>query len=730
MKAACLKGCWHGTKQLTTLFFVVVMIVGLLTLLMPFANEYRDSIAAKISQVLQHPVSIGYLEVEWADYKLKPEIIAKNVRIDHPSTHDGWLTFDQIAVKINPWKSLLYSKLAIDNVAVSGSHLRVVRGVDRKIRFAGLPTQTNTQTQEKSFDTLLQPLAGMSFQLNKIKLDWVDELIKENYRLNVGNVNLYIGQQELALQAEINPPRSVGDTVILKMVAQGPANAPLQWNSRYYLKGQQINLAALPYLRDGALSQADSGLLDFEVWGNNHPQLGFEVEAKIDLKNAKILAPTTLMAAQRIGRIKRLNTNLRFSGTDSNWELVLAPLLFETPEKRWPDSQLQINYHGDDERYSGRVEYVDLQTLATLMSVMPGMSDAQLKQLVSFKPVGELKTLDFTFPRKKPTLENVQATAKFRQLGWSAHTGVPGVQGLEGTFQLQAAVGRVQLASNAVVVDAPALFDAALPETTLQAEMAWQLADSRWELLLDNLSLANADFIIQGAAKLNSTQGNKWPDVTAEFITPGVALRRVPQYVPFSILPQSTAQWLRQAFTYGRAENIRFTYAGPLTQQAFKKGTATMLVEADIAEASLKYGGNKWPEVFDVMGNLRFDNAALSVHADSAQLLGAKVTTAQLRIPDLFRAQVELNGRLEGQLPQLLSFVEKSPVGHGIREFLAGVDSAGETAFDLDLILPLTPRIKAQPKLLGKVTCNHCKFALPAQDVFITKLSGELEIEE
>ncbi|HFD88077.1 MAG TPA: hypothetical protein ENJ35_10440, partial [Gammaproteobacteria bacterium] len=137
MKVILKGGCWHGLKQLLSLFALFGLLVLALTLLMPLANEYRGPIAEQISRVIHHPLKIGYIDIRWESFKLKPLIKFRDVEIMDPVTNNPILHFAGMEIKINPWKSLLRRTLVPDVISFSGSRLEIIRSPDSQYHVYG-----------------------------------------------------------------------------------------------------------------------------------------------------------------------------------------------------------------------------------------------------------------------------------------------------------------------------------------------------------------------------------------------------------------------------------------------------------------------------------------------------------------------------------------------------------------------------------------------------------------
>ncbi len=726
MRVAVKGGVWHGLKQLISLLILLALLVVLATLLMPLANDYRDVIADKIATVIRHPLKIGYIDARWEGFKLKPLVTFRDVDISDPETGQPILHFARMGIRVNPWKSLLHRRLEADVIELSGSHFKVVRGLDHKISVQGF--SGGGATKRPSLEKILDRVSGMTLKLSDILIEWDDRIADRRYRFSAADLDLYVGHDALALKAQIVPPRSLGDRIEVQLVAEGPLDSPRQWNSHYFVAGSEINLAGVPYLRQGVLSRAGSGTLDLKLWGSSFRDSGFDVQGSIALHDVRVDAAPAgeKSGSPRFGFIDELAADLRLSGDFRSWRIDMDRLRVITPQKHWPEGGFSLAWDHDVGAYFGVVDYVDIESVRTIATLMPGLTERQLKWLQRLQPVGELRDLDFSLPRNFDSLEKFAFKARFDALGWEEMDRIPGVSGISGEVLATAEQGVARIDSTGFELDYPRLFPEVIDVRSIHADLNWQKKAGVWEVSLENLILANDDIVARGGGTLELGKGQRYPVLTLELIAPSFPLNRVSHYVPYKIVPPKTGQWLRRAFDAGQAKNIRMNYSGPLRKAAFKKGEAKMHVELEVDGASLEYHRN-WPALSGLAGVVRFDNSRMTARVEQGEVMGASIRGADVEIKDLFRARLTVKGKAQGTLPQALQFVKNSPLNRNLDDFLDRVTSAGPVELDLDLLLTLTKKLKKIHRARGTIDLRRCEVAISAQDVRVSELEGRLQ---
>ncbi|HFD86230.1 MAG TPA: TIGR02099 family protein, partial [Gammaproteobacteria bacterium] len=581
-----------------------------------------------------------------------------------------------------------------------------------------------------SLDNTLERFSGMVLALSDIRIVWDDQAVKKKFGFVMSDLNLYVGKDALALEAEIIPPQSLGEHVEIKLVAEGPLRSPRQWNSHYFVHGDEINLAGVPYLRSAVLSQTDAGTLDLELWGSSYRDSGFGVQGSVALHDVRVNAPSTVDAPSpaRFSFIDELAADVQISGDFQNWQVDMNNLSVITPQKHWPKSGFSIGYDHSADAYQGVIDYLDVESVRTIATLMPGLTEQHLSLLARLQPVGELRDIDFTLPRDLKTLDTMSLKASFEDIGWGEYDKLPGVQSLSGQVLATPKRGVARLEGHQVEVDYPRLFPEILEAKTLHSDITWERNGDLWDFSLENISIANGDFSATGGAHLVLGKGEQYPDLTMELIAPSVPLNRISHYIPYRIVPPKSGKWLRQAFSEGVAENIRVSYSGPARKKAFKNGDARLLAEFDIKKASLNYH-EKWPGLSSLEGSGRFENSHFTAAVKQGQVLGARIRQAKVEIKDLFLARLKVTGKASGKLPQALKFVEQSPLNRNLDDFLQKVTSSGDLGLNLNLELTLSKKLKKFHRARGVIDLQHCEAAIPENDVQIEDLQGKLNFD-
>ncbi len=727
-------GSYHWSRRMVLLggaLFIAMLL--LLAAVMPLANDTRQFVAERLSQVIDRPVQIGAIHASWMG--IKPLIKLNDVHILDPSSKSSAIHFDSIRIKINPIWSFIHLRPYVETLGISGTRLTLIRDTQGDFRLQGFKRVRNNAAA-LSIRDVLERLRGVKVHFKNLLLLWLDDQQDKEFEFFAKRVDLYAGSAEVGAEGEVLLPQNIGDAVGFKAVAKGPFDRPSDWDISFYLRGESIDLGGLPIKRPGALAQVESGVLDLEFWGDWRRATGLDLEGHVGLYDLRINEPDVGKATSRFTFLDEFETNLRLTGYQEAWRMDLDGLKVIMPEKHWLQGGLSIAYDAAKARYTGAVDYADLGSLAALATVMPGL-DVRMRELLQRLSLsGEIYNLRFTLPRKiagstwldgasSPNAAPLHLSGEVANAGWAPGPTWPGLSGVTAQFDFNDLDGSLYVKSQQLGVYFPRLFQNPLLFDRVSANVALRRAGEELEIATDHLALENPEVGITGTAVLRLGQAEGLPHLDAELISPGISLGAVKHYLPVNIMPKNAAKWLQQAFDRGRASDAKFSYHGPLQQAAFKQGEAKMLAEFGVSEADLSYRPD-WPRLQALKGTVRFENAHLSVQGGHGHLFATPLRSIDVDIPNLYRGELRIKGQADGPLQDGVRYLRESPLGKDMQAFLALVQTQGRSHLDLDLYIPLSRKLHKQMTLDGAVRLQRCSAALKGQNLRFSNLQGTL----
>ncbi len=716
----------HGLR-LSWLMIVAgtVLFAVALTLLrfgMPRVTDYREDIAAELSKVIEYHVDIGDLEAGWNGYR--PMVKIQDVKVFEPDTRKPLMAFDRLYIELDPWRSLTHWRLVARRIVLTGSRIAIVRSPDGKIYFKGFDSLDTTQ------GTSLEQVAGLNMSLQDIEVSWWDEPLQQQFNFTARNLEFQAGDRSLAVDAHIDLPESLGEQIHFVALADGPLASFYDWQLRFFVNGRSIDLPGLPLQWPEAMPQASSGELDLNLWGQWDRHSGIDVSGLTDFHDVRLdAAPDKDGNIARFAFIDELRARVRVAGSARNWQVHMDQLSVATPQRYWPESGLSLHYKKQQggSLVRGAIDFLDISEVTQWLALSPAVSSQQLKQLQDYRPDGELSNLAFQF-RVAGEKPEFSLKAHLDKAQWLSHKKVPGMMGVSGDVSLDERGGALRLDSHDTFFIYPKLFYWPMIFQQLQAQLKWFMQDDVLRLSLDELRVSNADAEVVGGAQLALGEGEEFPSLNLEVLFPRASLKKVRRYIPYHEFKSlKIRRWLQKAFGGGEASNGRFSYQGPLRRKAFKEGKAKLLASFNVDNAVLHYQKG-WPSLRKLKGEVKFENASLHANIDSGRIFGSSIRSgAQIDIKNLYRSRVDVNAAAKAMLPDVLRFVKESPLGKGLEDFLAQLDSGGRANLGLKLRIPLSKKHPDPLRVNGQLDVRGAQLSLPEHHVSFSKIKGRLK---
>ena len=700
----------------------VIVFALALTLLrfgMPWASDYRNEIASELGQIIEHPVEIGDLEMGWSGHR--PTVQISDVKIFEPEARKALMAFDHLYIALDPWRSLTHWRPVAHRVVLEGSRITVARSLDGKIVFKGFESLDSTEGAS------LEQVAGLSLSLQDIEISWLDEPLRQHFEFTARSLDFQAGDRSLAFDTHIDLPESLGEKIHLVALAEGPLSSFHDWKLRFFVRGRSIDVPGLPIQWPKAVPQASTGELDLSLWGQWDRDSGFGISGLTDLYDVRLDAPIEDGKAARFAFVDEFRAQVQVLGTSQGWQLHMDQLSVATPQRHWPETGLSLAYEKlqDGGLFRGAIDFLDIAETTNLASLSPIVSNEQLKKLRDYQPGGELSNIAFKV--REAGAPEFSLEAHVNKAQWLGHEKVPGLMGVSGDVSLDERGGQLLLDSHDVYFIYPKLFYWPMEFQELQAQLKWYMEDDALRLSLDEFRLSNEDAEVVGGAQLALGEGEEYPSLNLEVLFPRASLKKVRRYLPYyKFKSVETQRWLEKAFVSGEASNGRFSYQGPLRSKAFKEGKAKLLASFNVENAVLQYQKG-WPSLRKLKGEIKFENASLHAKIDAGRIFRSSIRPGgQVDIKNFYRTRVDINAAAKASLPDVLRFVEQSPLGSGMEDFLKQVKSDGRTDLALKLRIPLSKKLKGPLQVNGKLDMRDARLTLPDHNVDFSKIKGRV----
>lgn len=710
-----------GIAALALYFGFAALVLTLRFWILPQLEEHPEAIAQAISRNIGQRVSIGSVESGWQ--RLRPYLDLTEVRLYDKEGRVA-LSLPSVSCTLS-WDSFAFGALRFDSLSLDKPDLNMRRDPAGTLYVAGV--RLDPEAAGGGFANWL--LAQREIIVRDAHVSWEDQL-RQAPPLSLAGVNFVMhnrgSHHRFALRAQ--PPRELAAALDLRGDMEGRTFEQLQaWNGRLYAELAYTDLAAWRAWIDAPL-EIRHGQGGVRLWLGFADKRLTEATADVALGNISArLAPELPLLEMRSlqGRLsaKHAQDGYQVAGKQVALELQSGESL--------PPAQFALQWRpGDDKRAEQgelRIDALELQPLALLGEYLP-LPPQVRKALADAAPQGSVADVKLDWQGSMPGPQRYSLRGRFDRLGMRAYAGLPGFSGISGNVDGNEKGGTVLLNAGKSGVELPRAFaDPKHSFDTLTAQIAWSRAQGALQLKLSNVAFSNAD--LAGTAFGSFTTAADGPgviDLTARLARADA--RRVARYIPF--MDKVALDWLDHALLAGRASEVSLRLKGDLKDFPFQNAKGGIFqIAAKVVDGRLQYAAG-WPAIEGINAALHFDGRRMQVTSHKASVLGARLTNANVVMPDLFTPDRALaaSGQAEGPTAEFLKFIAQSPVSGMTGGFTANMVAAGNGRLQLKLDLPLA-RL-AESKVAGSYQFSANQLSLDARWPPVTQASGRLEFTE
>lgn len=707
-----------------------LLAVALHFLIVPRIGELRPWLEQQASRELGVSVRIGAIEARSND--LIPSFEIRDVVLLDAQGREA-LRVPSVLAALSA-RSLL--SLGFEQLHVDGLVLEVRRAQDGQIWVAGFALPQQESPDSARADWLFKQT---ELAIRHGTLHWTDESRNEP-TLTLTDVDLVLRnrhrQHDMRLDA--TPPGTWGE----RFTVQGQFRQPLLsgsekpwkvWDGQLHADFKAVDLAQLRrYANLGVDLAQGSGAL--RAWVDIKRGAAVAATADVALRGVNVRTAPELEPLALASITGRLSAK----EIDGGFEYATQALQFETQDGlRWPGGNALLRLMAGNERVPPRGELegdqLDLATMSQIAGRLP-VGDAARHALQNYAPQGLVRKVQAQWQGSLAAPLRFTAKGRLEQLSIAAqHSGTIGTPGLKGVtldFDLNQSAGRATIAMQNGAVELPGIFEEpVLPLEQFHSEVQWKVDGAQLSVTLPNARFSNAD--AQGEAQIKWQSG-----VLPEGVAPGDAgdkrfpgtldlqgtlaranLARVYRYLPLGLEPE-VRNYVRDAVLRGTGSAVKFRLKGALQDFPYTESAqGDFRVSANITDADFMYVPGSllhkdslmWPAVHLVTGDFLIDRGLLQVRtakASVAGLPGLQFSKAEGTVRNLYHeAQLAVTAEARGPLPDLLTFVNKSPLGGLLGDALAESSGSGLADYRFKLGFPLAAVEKATVQ--GTVTLTN-----------------------
>lgn len=677
------------------IFIASILIVAILVirfLIFPNIDHYKDGIATFASKTIERKITIGDIQTGWRH--IAPRVTLVDVIIYDEQNRPA-LTLNKIDTQLS-WLSIGLFDLRLSELTAHAPKLLIRRSKEGVFYLAGVNLSGRGNP---SFANWL--LAQSKVGVRNASVTYIDEkrnapplsLQQLNLTLSNSAWKSLFGRHEFQLSALPSLGSSQPIQLNGHFIGRDMSNIK-DWRGNVHASLQKTDISVWRPWFDYPM-QLKSG------HGNVEADLHFSklaidaVDADVHLQHMSIAHPTDdkpLVANNLQGFLGWKKANQIETLSVKEFNLVLdTGLVIDSANGEWARS-IKKNQPWID-------AYLSVQTLQLNKVVDASeyftLSPKWLAWIAGLSPQGTIKTLKTAVSGHPDLLQNYAVSAEFEGLDIQAFNQVPGISRFSGSIELNERKGEVQLDTRNAVLNLKDILRWPLPIDSLQGAIEWQINPQGFKVSANQLLVKNPH--IAGTLKAIYTKtanDDGFLDLNAKFNQGNAKFASF--YYPI-ILGEDTLHWLDTSILEGRADDVNVIVKGrladfPFVNQKHQPDPALgqFKVTAQLKDALIEYGTG-WPLIRSLNTHMLFEGKRMLLTANNGFVLGNKVLSSRIEIPQLDADWPMLNitSEIEGPVREGIKFVNNSPVKEVTMGFTEPLKTAGDAHLHLDLNIPL-----------------------------------------
>lgn len=699
---------WYGT---VSTIIVAAVVMSLARVLLPLADDYRGRVEQWVSAQLGEPVRIREMNVRLLG--ASPTLIFSGVELRESS--DSGARFDELHFGFDPVASLRRMQPVLNKVVIRGASLSIERLPSGQFRVHGLALKGGDAAPTRDSAALGGLLSSQpAVIIRDSSIIWQDHRRGgESFTFKGLEVELNNTGERHRLDAEFRLPEKLGGAVRLAVDLEGDLFRPDLGRGTLHVRAQRWRpgpwLRALP----GTGPNIAGGEADVSLWAR------WEAQRITSVSGLATGTQVQIPGAEGAGQIDRIAARGSWRRNDDGWRLEVAGLDIERGDSRWRNGRIQAFGSTDGEVLRLKANRVVLADAAVLAGLWPAMAREHRDMLAQASPAGVVTDLRLSREHGRLTLQ-----ARAEDLGMSPVGKLPGFSGVDGTLLFEGDRGELQLTSRDTDVRMPSLFRKPLSVEHLDGRVRFSRTEGRWRFSAPKLTLGNRDVNAEIALVVDTVdKGSPYIDLRGRF--EGVPAKRVAHYLPVGVMPPKSVQWLSNAFRAGRVPKGSLLFHGRAADFPFRKGEGQFLVRFDAKDVDLDYKPH-WPVARGLDGHIEFDGKGLRVRARGGRILKSAVQQVDVRVADLSRPLLQLEGSVHGSVSDLLGFLRHSGLVKG--DALAGFSAAGNSTLSVKLRQPISPQVRSAAYVRGTVKLLDASLQV-ARGVSLEQLNGTVKFD-
>lgn len=695
------------------IFFAIV--ISFVRFFIVDINRYKVDLEEKIYELTSIPMEIGTIQA--SIHGLNPEVILKNIKVAAFNNHP--ISLDEVHLHVDFMQLLLTREILPSSwLTLVGAKLSIIRDKTGNISIAGLGGDDSGEP--------LWLLDGRQYQVLKSEVTWIDQkndmpsIVFKNVDLLIKNTD---GQHEFHLVSQM--PKKYGEKLRVSVEIQGDdldfealtGKAYIETNHLYFSK---LLTDFLPSSDINVTGGKRGENCNIELWANFQHSTLIDFYSSIYVKNIIFHRP------EKTFHVRSLTTDIMGRNQQGDWHISANNLRLATDKMVWPTEKISFSSNKNQTHLTAKVDRLDLTELSDAALFFTPLKQEQKAIIESLNLKGKVDDLYVDIDLKTGISTVI---GSFENIFTHAYAGMPQIENLTGSVKGSNSQGVISLDTRQGSLFFPDLLRKPILIDKLTGQIKWQENANEWDIQSSALVFNNQN--IQSETKLALTipkdDRSIFIDLQSTFTNiHDISLAR--DYYPMGVMSNKTVDWLDKTFVSGGIEKGDLLVYGKLDQFPFIEGQGAFEVLFNLADVELRYAED-WPNLTHVNADVLFFKNSLAVDIHDAEVQRLKIKDAVVKIPSFDTSErLLVTGKLGGAIPDMLEFLQSTPIIKGADAFADAIATKGQTQAKLSLKIPLTD--SAVNEVEGIAHFDNATLHVKSIGLDIKRVTGDLKFTE
>lgn len=693
----------HSVRWIFIAVFISLVFIAFFTgfarVSLPFVSTYRAEIQNYVSTFLGKTVEIGALDMSWQ--KFGPRLVLHDVVLNSDADSSQNVDLKKIYLDLDLFRSWMNGAWQINEVSIVGANLSFDYYGKQKIRVYG----ENINGGASSFKPETVPGSGpsndldvLSWLLQADRVGLLDSSItlrhvKKGFSVEVHNLNVRVNNQDGAhkIRVDLKVPNISQETVALNLDFTGERNDLVNSVGAFNFSMNGIDLGKTTDLLSEFLPLSVVGLSDLSLWGKwSHGEINsLRIQSALEKSEwlnkrtaAKASFPATYsdwVVAKKVDEYQLALNELTLDGNKKDLQLLLRVRPQE--QKRW-----WVNSRGGFLELSSIIPFIPIFAKDSI-----DVNVTKQRLLASLK--GQLHDWHIQLQGQENSFPRLSVDTKFTDLSLGNQAELGGFESVDGQLSMRENSGSVSIADKQLQINLPKWFKTPFDLSQLTGDFGFRIEEERFVVQSDKVVVESGGVAAQGRVRLQKKSGfDMYVELDAK--VPDMTVVEARRFFPEKIMKPKLLNWFDSAFESGHIRDVDVVVKGSSKAFPYANGKGVFHANLNFENGRVK-PIKDWP-IIDVLASaVKFRQNSMNVGISKAKTQKLALSNVKLSISDLKRPVIKLRGTSQSELPQVLSYIQKTPLKNALEPLVKSVTGAGAIEMGIDVTASLYKNVPA-----------------------------------